>query len=108
MDVRVGLWRKLSAEELMLLNCGVGEDSWALKKIPGVIYAETSVVHEDGSATFIVESKNEIDVRKPIFFMLAQRSWPILSLEFTGANLEDIFISVVDEADAEKSAGKKD
>ena len=27
MDVRVGLWRRLSAEELMLLNC-VGEDSW--------------------------------------------------------------------------------
>ena len=27
MDVRVGLWRKLSAEEVMLLNCGVG-DSW--------------------------------------------------------------------------------
>ena len=31
MDVRVGLWRKLSAEELMLLNCGVGEDSWSLE-----------------------------------------------------------------------------
>ena len=28
MDVRVGLWRKLSTEELMLSNCGVGEDSW--------------------------------------------------------------------------------
>ena len=25
--MRVGLSRKLSAEELMLLNCGVGEDS---------------------------------------------------------------------------------
>ena len=41
MDVRVGLWRKLSAEELMLLNCGVGEDSWSnqsiLKEIsPGI------------------------------------------------------------------------
>ena len=24
----IGLWRKLSAEELMLLNCGDGEDSW--------------------------------------------------------------------------------
>ena len=23
-----GLWRRLSAEELMLLNCGVREDSW--------------------------------------------------------------------------------
>ena len=28
MDVRVGLWRKLSTKKLMLLNCGVGEDSW--------------------------------------------------------------------------------
>ena len=28
MDVRVGLWRRLSTEELMFLNCGVGEDSW--------------------------------------------------------------------------------
>ena len=28
MVVRVGLLRKLRAEELMLLNCGVGEDSW--------------------------------------------------------------------------------
>ena len=28
MDVRVGLWRRLSAKELVLLNCGVGEDSW--------------------------------------------------------------------------------
>ena len=27
MDVRFGLQRKLSTEELMLLNCGVGEDS---------------------------------------------------------------------------------
>ena len=26
--MKVGLWRKLSAEELMLLHCGVGEDSW--------------------------------------------------------------------------------
>ena len=28
MDVRIGPWRKLITEELMLLNCGVGEDSW--------------------------------------------------------------------------------
>ena len=27
MDVRVGLQRKMSTEELMHLNCGVGEDS---------------------------------------------------------------------------------
>ena len=30
-----GLWRKLSAEELMLLNCGVGEDSWECLGLQG-------------------------------------------------------------------------
>ena len=35
MDVRVGLWRTLSAEELMLLNCGVGEDSWESLELQG-------------------------------------------------------------------------
>ena len=35
MDVRVGLWRKLSTEELMLLNCGVREDSWKSLELQG-------------------------------------------------------------------------
>ena len=35
MDVRVGLWRKLSTKELMLLNCGVGEDSWESHGLQG-------------------------------------------------------------------------
>ena len=26
--LRIGRWRKLSAEELMLLNCGIAEDFW--------------------------------------------------------------------------------
>ena len=39
MDVRSGLWIKLSTEELMLLNCGVGEDSWESLGLQG---AQTS------------------------------------------------------------------
>ena len=35
MDVRVVLWRRLRAEELMLLNCGVGEDSWECLGLQG-------------------------------------------------------------------------
>ena len=35
MCVRVGLWRNLSAKELMLLNCGVGEDSWGSLGLQG-------------------------------------------------------------------------
>ena len=36
--MRVGLWRKLSIEELMLLNCGVGEDQlWSPHEKSGLI-----------------------------------------------------------------------
>ena len=39
----------------------------ALKKINGVIYANVAQKYEDGSALYIVVSKNNNDVRKPIF-----------------------------------------
>ena len=46
MDVRVGLWRKVSAEKLMLLNCGVGEDSlrvpWTARRSNQSILKEIS------------------------------------------------------------------
>ena len=46
MDVRVGLSRKLTAEELMLLNCGVGEDSlrvpWTARRSNQSILKEIS------------------------------------------------------------------
>ena len=35
MDVRFVLWRKLSNEELVLLNCGFGEDSWESLGVQG-------------------------------------------------------------------------
>ena len=45
MDVKVGLWRSLNAEELMLLNCGVGEDSrvsWTARRSNQSILKEIS------------------------------------------------------------------
>ena len=43
MDVRAGLQRKLSTKELMLLNCGVGEDSL---KIPWTARSNHSMLKE--------------------------------------------------------------
>ena len=42
MDVRVGLCRRLSTEELMLLNCGVGEDPWTARRSNQSILKEIS------------------------------------------------------------------
>ena len=45
MDVKIGLWRRLSAKELMLLNCGAGEDSrvpWTARRSNQSILKEIS------------------------------------------------------------------
>ena len=45
MDVRIGLLRKMSAEELMLFNCGVGEDlraPWTARRSNQPILKEIS------------------------------------------------------------------
>ena len=64
MDVRVGLWRRLSAEELMLLNCGVGEDSWESLELQG-----------DQSWVFI--GKTEAKAETPILWPPHAKSWLI-------------------------------
>ena len=48
MNVRVGLWRKLSTKELMLLNCDVGEDSWESLGLQGDPTREISILKEIG------------------------------------------------------------
>ena len=42
MDVRVGLWRKLSTKELMLLTCGVVEVPWTARRSNQSILKEIS------------------------------------------------------------------
>ena len=48
MDERVGLYGKLSTEELMLLNCGVGDDSrvpWTARRSNQSILKENNPEH---------------------------------------------------------------
>ena len=49
MDVTVGLWRKLSAKEVMLLNCGVREDSWESLGLQGDPRSNQSTLKEINS-----------------------------------------------------------
>lgn len=56
---------------------------------------------------FVVESQNDVDIRKPLFYAMAQNGWPITSMDYLGTNIEDIFISVVDEAEKEIEGGNR-
>ncbi len=81
-----------------------------LRSTPGIAYAEPLAERDGEAYTYMVESDFGVDIRKKLFFMLAERSWPIVGLEALGMSLEDIFISVVntsEESRAVKTTGAK-
>ncbi len=83
--------------------CGPERDVMnALRNMPGVAYAETVGNIDKDSITYLVESQPGIDIRKPLFNMLASRGWPMIGIEALGANLEDIFIAIVDRQDTQQ------
>ena len=50
----------------------------------------------------MVESEYGVDIRKKLFYQLAERSWPMIGMEALGMSLEDIFITVVDKSEESK------
>ena len=77
----------------------------ALRAISGISTVEALGARDADSITYYVESTKGLDVRKVIFRVMAQNGWPIIGMESMGVNLEDIFLSVVDDPDT--AAGKK-
>ena len=69
MDVRVGLWRKLSAEKLMLLNCNAGEDSWE----PLGLQGDPTSPSEDQSWVFT--GRTDAEAETPILWLPHAKSW---------------------------------
>ena len=74
-----------------------------LKSMTGVVYAE-ALAERDGEAyTYMIESEYGVDVRKKLFYTMAERGWAIIGLEALGMSLEDIFITVVDKSADERA-----
>ena len=63
MDVRVGLKRKLSTEELMLLNCGVGEDFES-----PLDCKEIQPVHSKGDQPWAFFGRNDAKAENPVLW----------------------------------------
>ena len=72
MDVRVGLSRKLSAKELMFLNCGVGEDSWESLGLQG-----HQPVHSKGDQSQVFIGRTDAKDQTPILWPPHEKSWLI-------------------------------
>lgn len=68
-----------------------------LKSLSGVAYAELLPERDGDSYTYMIESSLGVDIRKTLFYTLAEKKWALIGLEAAGMNLEDIFISIVDQ-----------
>ena len=74
--------------------CGPEKDVlYGIRSINGVTRCET-VGSELDSVTYVIESEAGLDVRKPLFNLLAGKNWPLMGLTTMGMNLEDIFITL--------------
>jgi len=79
----------------------------ALNNVPGVVRADAVGERELDSFTYHIESEPGVDVRKPLFYTLSERGWPILGLEAVGMSLEDVFMKLMDADAKKKSAGQR-
>ena len=70
----------------------------ALGAIPGVTSVELTGERELDSYVYRLETERNTDVRKPLFYAMAEKNWPILGLEAVGMNLEEVFVRITERA----------
>lgn len=88
--------------EISKLNITIkGDKDKVLKiigSIPNVKYITMTTRADDSTFKYVLETKNNLDIREEIFFKMAEYKMPIMELRPTAATLEDIFISVVSDS----------
>ncbi len=74
-----------------------------LRSRPGIVYAEVLAERDGDAYCYTIESEVGVDIRKSLFYALAERNWPLIGMEALGMNLEDVFIAIVDQTAANKN-----
>ena len=76
-----------------------------LRGVDGIRLVTSLPDREKGACDLLVESNSDIDIRKPMFRALSAAGFPILMMRPQDMSLEDIFMSLTDDAaDVRKEA----
>ena len=79
--------------------CGPQKEVLAmLRSKPGIISAELLAQRDGDAYSYVIESEVGVDIRKNLFYTLAEKNWPLIGMEALGMSLEDIFIAIVDQS----------
>ena len=88
--------------------CGPQREVYAaLKSKSGIIYVEQLPSRDGDAYIFNIESEAEVDIRKSLFYMFAEKNWPLVGLEPLGMSLEDVFVAIVDQSAPENQRNYK-
>lgn len=68
----------------------------ALRGLNGIVFSEPTGERDGDSYCFRIRSEAGVDIRKPLFYLLAENNWPLMGLEPQGMNLEDVFVRIMD------------
>ena len=84
--------------KMIVKACGPREEILsALRGTSGVMNVEIMPARDADSTSFIVEAETNVDVRKPIFYTLSSKGYPMIGLEGFYSSLEDVFIAIIDK-----------
>ena len=98
-----------NTRRFQLKICGPQKEVLAmLRTKPGIVYAEVLPARDGDAYTYVIESEVGIDIRKTLFYSLADRNWPLVGMEALGMSLEDIFIAIVDQTSGKKKYERRE
>ncbi len=80
--------------------CGpTGEVLSMLRSVPGVAGAEVTGERDLDAFVYIIESEKGRDIRKDLFAACSAKSYPLIGMEPSGMNLEEVFIKLTEKRD---------
>ena len=69
-----------------------------LRQKPGILHAELLPGRDGDAYSYTIECDHGVDIRKSLFYTLAEKNWPLIGMEAMGMSLEDIFVAIVDQS----------
>ena len=69
-----------------------------LRTKPGILHAELLSGRDGDAYSYNIECEVGVDIRKSLFYTLAERNWPLVGMEALGMSLEDVFVAIVDQS----------
>jgi ABC-2 type transport system ATP-binding protein len=99
-DTALNLSDSLSSEHRLIARIAgpVEPITRTISDIKGIKAIVNLGIREEGTTDFSIETVNNIDIRKQLFHILADRKWPLMSLDVGAMSLEDIFLQLTSDS----------